>query len=309
MTRNNWQGGKGKGQLMNIAWKVSGDIDEEVLRIAVQYLNGFIQNFCPTGAKYIESICFIPKDNIEEWITGIHRRIDENAPIYRFGPHKPNAVAVPFVEQTDLACSIIISHQLVELLSDLSKHCEFASAGLEEVFHVEQYALTWENGEWYKLNWGYNSEEPLYGKVVHLLDEYWVTRKKIPILANLFRRARPDGTEEPFYDWYGGDLVSRLEEAPRLLADSKNDPLEIFHRYIFEPLTRDVAFRTQNPTEPEPGTVLSPENSSFFCRSVQKYWREIERALREFFESTRSKESSVFKIAAQIKKCMAEYYS
>ncbi|MCB9151970.1 MAG: hypothetical protein H6641_24705 [Caldilineaceae bacterium] len=266
---------------------------------------------CSTGQEYLAAIFIVSSQHVEETINTILGAGDDRRGRYKAGPYISGAFAIPVKLEGNLACYVVLTRDKVEMFQFQELQYDAVSTLLEELLHVEQYALTWQKFKRLIPEPAFLSQEQFLNLASFIIDEYWVARQKAPIIAQNFSVVAPDGASTPLYLWYGGNLIELLNEAQtrihifRASKSLKNSDLEeigsTIVRYIFETLARDAAFRTANPKHTQPENLILLENDSpFYNGHVAEYWKSIHKQMVDFYEDQITKESAVREIASSL---------
>lgn len=242
------------------------------------------------------TIVVLPQDSIPELVN-----ILADGGEYKAGPHAAPAVAVPRIIEGSLQCVILLSSAEVLGLSEDTRSDSLISAVLEELLHTRVYATRW-------LQLGYLDLPELDSRLADLHqiaramhDEYFVCRRKAVLASTL---PLFDAPGRPGYRTirllaYGGDVVGSLEAASLALEElSKQMPWgtlmsdhawpdvrHVLYRQVFEPLSRDAAFR-DGSLEDQPIEPIDLASESDFYRDwLNERWPSMLAILRRSFAS------------------------
>jgi hypothetical protein len=231
-----------------------------------------------------------------------------------------NAVTVPVENGKDLACLIVLGKALLDSLDLEHGHpAETVSALLEELLHVWVYTSAWQR-RGYVQHRG-KGLDPCEADVLtiasQMCDEYVVIRRKTHLAATqpLFE-LEPGKRLGAGVLSYGGDAVSAIElgigqaedivlEAAcgaRAASDAWRDVTRALYRGIFEPLSRDAAYRDGALEGPPLDQRL--QSVEFYRDVLADPWNRMHEGLRRVFDSNLS-ESEV--ILDQIVSCLRAF--
>jgi hypothetical protein len=261
-------------------------------------LEHLIALYCVDGKRYLEQVIIVPDDCIEQGINLILEETGSGATEYAAGPHQTKAVAIPVESYSALRCFIVLEQSLVEQIEPEQVPHEVMSSLLEELFHVNFYAVVWQRyGRLCPPSASFSQQE-LLKIAAFLIDEYMVGRSKALIISNMYYVADDKGYNAPLRLWYGGDLIALLEKAPfklreafsiRKKTSSAEDAwcalLAVTNRYVFEPLTRDAAFRAAHSDSDEKCPTPTASQSRFYREHVSIHWPLIQSELEAVYDT------------------------
>ncbi len=277
-----------------------------------ELLMSLIEHYCDEGVPFLERVMVVPDGRIEEVVNLLFDSLGIPSG-YVMGPYRTDAVAIPYTDEIELRCFVLFGSTVIRQIVSSNEYYSGISSVLEELLHTKFYSIVWQQHKRLLPKTENLTQERFYRVASFCLDEYVVGRTTAKIMSEQFCIVDSLGRQSPYRIWYGGNLVDLLDDAPVALDDGlrncenrTNDErisvsLEIAKRYVFEPLTRDAAFREAHIDSGSLCPTSAASESEFYRSQVSVFWSAILSELEADFDANcDGREAAVIRIADQI---------
>lgn len=245
--------------------------------------------------KYLKEIWIVDDQQVANKVNFLKEINNDISAPYEPGSEGIKAVALPLEQDGKLECYIIIEKSRLSNLSTAGFPLEIVSTLLEELIHVDLYASAKRRRGSFRIPATSLYENDLHVTCSMMMDEYIVTRRKIPIIYALFKEAEI---------WYGGDVASLVSSAGIEVEKEHNKPylLNITYRLLLEPLSRNAAFVYVNQQFGRVKEDLSkPSDSQYYNKVFITYWTLIKEHLEKACINDSERDKRLFEIVKIVK--------